>query len=295
MDRSLSGRGGHVAGRDSEVPTGSDLDTASKKDTPLNTSLSCSLLMGVLLLACTSNSKSETPVEPSHPAVPKLDSARWEWRLDSISRAFLGKPYRMGPLGEGDSSLGEAKPRWRTDSFDCVTYIETMEALARAHTESQAKGLLDSIRYDQGQVRWEHRNHFTEADWLPANAKAGHVRLDTLPGFRWEPRTLARQGFYGQRGFHRLDTTVQLPMLPREQVLVDLAKPSAGHRIRGIGLVGKIEGYAILHTGFLVERKGQLPVLRHASQSGTVREQPLVEYLRDKPKFVGIVVWTYLP
>jgi D-alanyl-D-alanine carboxypeptidase/D-alanyl-D-alanine-endopeptidase (penicillin-binding protein 4) len=84
-------------------------------------------------------------------------------------------------------------------------------------------------------------------------------------------------------------------MVPREVVLKNFARPSTATRVRGIGLVGTLAGLGILHTGFLVERPGQPPLLRHASQAGTVREQPLVEYLASKPRFVGIVVWSYLP
>jgi len=220
---------------------------------------------------------------------------RFANRLDSISRTFLGAAYKLGPLGEGDSSLGDPSPRFRLDSFDCVTYIETVEALARASTPDSVLPVLDRIRYDHGQVAWAHRNHFTEADWLPANAAAGHVRLDTLDGDSLDARLLARGAFYAKHGVLRPDTTVDLPLLPRERALKTFAQPSSVFRVRGIGLVGKVPGYAILHTGFLIERPGRIPLLRHASQAGTVREQPLVEYLASKPKFMGVVVWSYLP
>jgi len=216
-------------------------------------------------------------------------------RLDSVGRSFLGRPYKLGPLGEGDSALGEAKPRFRTDSFDCLTYIETVEALARSAKTDSVVPVLDRIRYEGGRVGWGSRNHYTEADWLPANARAGHVRLDTLPGGILEPRTLGRKAFYAKHQVEREDTTVLLPMVPREVVLKDFARPAREARVRGIGLVGTVAGLGILHTGFLVERPGEPPLLRHASQAGTVREQPLVEYLASKPRFVGIVVWSYLP
>lgn len=225
----------------------------------------------------------------------QASAAAFVSRLDSVGRSFLGRPYKLGPLGEGDSLLGEAKPRFRTDSFDCLTYIETVEALARSPQPDSVLPVMDRIRYQGGLVGWGTRLHYTEADWLPEHTRVGRLRLDTLPGSVGEPRTLGRKAFYAKRGHDRSDTTVLLPMLPREVVLKDFARPSAVARIRGLGLVGTIPGLGILHTGFLVERPGQVPVLRHASQAGTVREQPLVEYLASKPRFVGIVVWSYLP
>ncbi len=219
----------------------------------------------------------------------------FEARLDSIGRSFLGRPYKLGPLGEGDSLLGEVKPRFRTDSFDCLTYIETVEALARSPKADSVLDAMDHIRYEDGRVGWGTRLHYTEADWLPANTRAGRVKLDTLAGTLLEPRTLGRKAFYAKRGYDRPDTTVLLPMVPREVVLKEFARPAKNTRIRGLGLVGTVAGLGILHTGFLVERPGHPPLLRHASQAGTVREQPLVEYLASKPRFVGIVVWSYLP
>lgn len=216
-------------------------------------------------------------------------------RLDSVSRTFLGRGYKGGPLGEGDTLLGDPAPRLRTDSFDCVTYIETAEAFARASSTDSVLPVLDRIRYDRGQVAWAHRNHYTEADWLPANTLAGRVRLDTTESDSVDCRVLARAAFYGKRGFDRPDTTVLLPLITRAKALSIFAKPAIATRIRGIGLVGKVAGLGVLHTGFLVERAGEPPILRHASQAGTVREQPLAEYLAGKPRFIGVVVWDYLP
>lgn len=216
-------------------------------------------------------------------------------RLDSISQAFLGAPYKLGPLGEGDPALGDPGPRIRTDSFDCVTYIETVEAMARADRSESVLAILDSIRYDNGKVSWRHRNHFTEADWIPASAAAGRLEWDASSSDTTDRRVLAREAFYAKRQVVRSDTAVDLPLITRRKTLEEFAKPAKVSRIRGIGLVGKVPGYAILHTGFLVERPGEPAILRHASQAGTVRDQPLVEYLAGKPKFVGIVLWTYLP
>ena len=76
----------------------------------------------------------------------------------------------LGPLGEGDARRGEAKPRFRLDSFDCVTFLETSLALARARDTSDLLVRMDSIRYLDGRVEWRWRNHFFEGDWLPRNA-----------------------------------------------------------------------------------------------------------------------------
>lgn len=246
------------------------------------------VLVAMSLPGCRAGSAPRQP----DPAPSDRESA-FTARLDSVSRSFLGRGYKGGPLGEGDSLLGDPAPRIRLDSFDCVTYIETSEAFARAGSTDSVLPVLDRIRYDRGQVAWAHRNHYTEADWLPANSLAGRVELDASSSDSTDRRILARAAFYGKRGVQRPDTAVDLPLVTRAKAMDLFSRPSTVARIRGVGFVGRVPGLGILHTGFLVERPGEVPVLRHASQAGTVREQPLADYLASKPKFVGIVLWSY--
>ncbi len=51
-------------------------------------------------------------------------------RIDVLSRHFLGCPYQPNPL-IGSADTAEVFTA-SLDGFDCVTYIETMVALARA-------------------------------------------------------------------------------------------------------------------------------------------------------------------
>jgi hypothetical protein len=223
-----------------------------------------------------------------------LPEASTEIRAEAASRALLGRPYlRGGPLGENDSSLGDPQPRFRLDGFDCVTYLETSLALARARDTSGLLSRMDSIRYQDARVAWRFRNHFFEGDWLPRNsARVGLVRFpeDTLV-----TRRLDRREFYGKRGISVPDTNVQLPILWRDRAISRYAKPSDTTRLRGVALVGKVDGYPVLHTGFLVERKGAPAQLRHAAQDATTREQPFSRYLEGKTQFVGVLIWDILP
>lgn len=223
----------------------------------------------------------------------ELPAADRSTRLDAASRALMGRPYLLGPLGEGDSLHGEAKPRLRMDAFDCVTYIETALALAVSPDSSSILPTMDTIRYRGGNAVWKDRNHFFEGDWLPRNHR--FARLDTFPGDTVEDRLLSRQGFYAKRGVAVDDTTIALRMTPREKAIERWSRPSDSTRIRGVGFVGKVKGYPVLHTGFLVERRGEPAILRHASQAGSVREQPFAAYLREKPRFAGVMVWDWLP
>ena len=82
------------------------------------------------------------------------------------------------PLGDGSGP--EPWPRWRTDQVDCQTYVETVLAMANARNLEEAKSVLDDIRYGKPQPSFENRNHFTEAQWLPANTEKGYLK-DEVP------------------------------------------------------------------------------------------------------------------
>ena len=99
-------------------------------------------------------------------------------RIDALSKLFVGVPYGEFPLGEGSGV--EPQPRWRTDKVDCQTYVETVLAMANAKGLDEAKTILDDIRYTKPPVSFANRNHFTEAQWLPANLEKGYVRDEAI-------------------------------------------------------------------------------------------------------------------
>src|SRR5207249_1146438 len=58
--------------------------------------------------------------------------------------------------------------------------VETVLAMANGRSLDQAKAILDDIRYADGKPSFQSRNHFTEAQWLPANARKGYL-ADEVP------------------------------------------------------------------------------------------------------------------
>lgn len=97
-------------------------------------------------------------------------------RLDLISEFFMGKKYLLGALGEGINARFDQQPRYRTDLFDCETYVTTVLALAFADKTDEFKICLKKIRYFEGQVAFTKRNHFTELDWNYNNYKQGFIK-----------------------------------------------------------------------------------------------------------------------
>lgn len=101
-------------------------------------------------------------------------------RIEIASRRFLGKPYLLGALGEGKDGVFDRRPIYRTDQFDCLTYVSTVLALAQSENLADFKQKLPTIRYKNGKPKYVERNHFTSVDWNINNAKKGYIKDVTL-------------------------------------------------------------------------------------------------------------------
>lgn len=51
-------------------------------------------------------------------------------RVDEATHYFLGHDYVLGTMGEGPTGEFDQMPLYRTDVFDCTTYVEITLALA---------------------------------------------------------------------------------------------------------------------------------------------------------------------
>ena len=101
-------------------------------------------------------------------------------RVEFISAQFLGKPYLLGALGEGEQGQYDQTPLYRTDAFDCETYVDTVLALALANEPNQFKRCIDQVRYRDGLVSFINRNHFTCLDWNQNNQRQKFVKDITV-------------------------------------------------------------------------------------------------------------------
>ena len=97
-------------------------------------------------------------------------------RIIKVNNYFLGKPYVLGALGEGQNGEFDQQPLYRTDEFDCTTYVETLLALAEAKNFSEFQTTIEKIRYHNKQISFLDRNHFTSVDWNSGNQKNGYIK-----------------------------------------------------------------------------------------------------------------------
>lgn len=114
--------------------------------------------------------------------LPQLKSMAEDERIAAISEFFLGKPYQIGAQGEGEEGRFDQNPLYRFDVFDCVTYVNTVIALALSHNVVSFRKLLTQIAYHDDKVSYETRNHFMSADWNEWNAQHHIVKdiTDTI-------------------------------------------------------------------------------------------------------------------
>lgn len=198
-------------------------------------------------------------------------------RIEKISQWFLGRPYVEAPLGGGVDQKEVFSASLY--GFDCVTYIESVLAIAVSRTLGEFIDSLRKIRYAQGTIGWFSRNHYM-IDWARNNQSAGFVSNPTTGG-------------------HTVEKTCNLNLIPglpsRTETFSYFAKSSlSGSRLPidtgDLALfVSERETLDVFHTGILIKHDNDA-VMRHATRTaGSVIEQPLVDFLNNN-ELAGLIL-----
>jgi len=199
-------------------------------------------------------------------------------RIDLISRRLLGRPYQPNPL-IGSADTAEVFTA-ALDGFDCVTYLETILALARAANVDDFTRWLRKIRYEQGHVSWRRRNHYMTL-WIRNNVRQGiisPVAMPTVPTISRERVLNVVSGLDARR--------TRVKCIPK----------SAATRLEAYLQTGDLMFFAstrtnldVFHAGIIVGN-GERVLMRHASRShGAVVEQGLREFLKEN-RMAGVIV-----
>lgn len=207
-------------------------------------------------------------------------------RLLAATDGFLGTPYVLSPLGEGEGRDADPLVRW--DAVDCVTMVEESFALSTATPDTLVQTLTE-LRYD-GAPRWENRLHLMEAQWLPENVKRGLLKdvtaqyggeatrqvKKTLTAATWREKgavALAIPEGRQSRGTWAFD------LIPAGVAAQKLKDAPAGLLVVVVRADRPWLVTRVSHVGVLVQSpKG--PMLRHASRSfKKVVDEPLARYL----------------
>ena len=175
-------------------------------------------------------------------------------RIDAISAALRGTRYRAYTLIGGPRR--PEKFIVRDDAFDCVTYCETVLAAAIARDASEFEAVLRAIRYHNGVVKWDQRNHYF-FEWCQRNVENKTCRWLTMDGAKELKKTANSEKGLSMRNF-------VMNVIPHAVFLKNKAMLQTGDIV---GFVSQQPGLDYFHTGFIAFAKNGALLLRHASES----------------------------
>jgi hypothetical protein len=199
-------------------------------------------------------------------------------RIDALSRHFLGHSYKPDPL-IGSADTAEVFTA-SLDGFDCVTYIETILALARSSNVDDFIEWLRKIRYEQGRIQWERRNHYTTV-WIRNNVREGIIKPVSVPAVLVRSRVRVLNIVPGLAAQRTRVKCVPKPAVPRLATYLQSGDL--------IFFVSTRKNLDVFHAGIIV-RDGKSMLMRHASRGqGLVVQQELSEFLKAN-RMAGVIV-----
>ena len=185
-------------------------------------------------------------------------------RAGVLSGLLVGAPYEANGL-VGSPETPEVFTA-SLEGFDCVTYLETVLALALSDSVSGFGGWLRLLRYEGGRVAWALRNHYMTG-WIAGAVRLGAVRRLAARGSAAKSRLLdAVPGLAPRR--------VRFSCVPKR------ALPGLHLSTGDLAFFASTRPHLdVFHCGLVCEAPGALR-LRHAARSrGAVVEQDLGEVL----------------
>jgi hypothetical protein len=207
-------------------------------------------------------------------------------RMGAISEVFLGLPYEDGLLGEGRPP--DMDPPARYDSFDCVTLLEEVLALAIAPHPASAPDFRSAFRYQYGLASYRTRNHFFSTQWILHNLQNG-LLVDTTERYgeaRWIERELTDNTWRYWSGREQFDLTdhelphglYSFPILDLETAKSVVEQIRPGTIIVTVREPRSSVPIVVTHVGFTIPADS--PTVRHATKMGIgrVRDHSLSWY-----------------
>ncbi len=258
--------------------------------------------------------------EPIAARAAAAKAASWPALLQQIATdpALLGAPYEAAPLDRGSREADEPL-RASLDGFDCVTYVETVLALARTVARGPATATayaaeLAALRYRDGEPGFCARYHYF-SDWAETRQSAA-VLDEVTVSVAGDPANLANLGL--THGFDYLSrhasATPALAQSParlacvREQERALSARDDGTPYIRSTSLpkiaralqsgdliawVADVPGLDVIHVGIVVTRpNGRLELAQASKRAGQVVVTPdLLRYAASLKQQRGVRIF----
>ena len=203
-------------------------------------------------------------------------------KIDLISRQFLNTPYKEKTLA-GSYSIPEIFVI-NLEAVDCFTFIDYVEAIRQSISFDEFKERLKSIRYQNGLVQFERRNHFF-INWRDHNPDFVEDITPKVGPCEQVDKDLNSRGdetLY-LAGVACINSTLNyIPSESIDNTIINKLKTGDY-----IGIYSDKPGLDVSHVGIFI-RDNDKTFLRHSSQiHQKVIDEDFQEYINNKP---GIVV-----
>ena len=219
----------------------------------------------------TISNQSQTSLSELAPLISELTFlSSWTDRLRRISSSMINKPYVVNPLIGSATTPEEFAVH--SNQFDCVTFVETVVALANSKSTEDFQNHLFRLRYRNDLLCWRERNHYM-TQWIRENTLKGYLS----PYFASDERLEKKKTLSCLQDYPAQDELLVLE--PVDIAMLDkLQKIYQDGDIIFFGSSKQDLDY--FHLGLLFTGpQGQL-ILRHASRtSGRVLDEELNEFL----------------
>jgi len=175
-----------------------------------------------------------------------------------------------------------------------VTFVEQSIALASSASYENALRTLQQIRYRDGQIAFETRNHFMISDWIANNTFCRDVTREVGVPTKTIARTISRKDFFKRAGAPDLsrdtpDRTIQLTYVASTDARAAERKlPSPALVV----FVAKEDWLFALHCGFYVRDDAGEGLLYHASSKDRrVTVTDFVDYVEKSSRYLGFTAY----
>jgi hypothetical protein len=230
----------------------------------------------------------------------QLDQPALRQRIAALARKNIGQPYELYLLGEFPYETYDRQPLFDLTRSDCVVFVEHIYAMALSASWEEFFWMLQRLRYRDGVIGVATRNHYTEADWNPAN----QWLVQDVTGALGAPTQAYRQRIDRSAFLQkRFKITRDIPVQQFEDVFVakqDVAAIEAqlqeGDFVNVIS--GRDGGYWASHVGLIViGSEGRRHIVHSAEPQ--VREETLQGFIarlterdaqqtgQNKPRLAG--------
>jgi len=214
-------------------------------------------------------------------------------RVIELARAAMGTPYAADPLGEGPGAPYDADPLMDLSKADCVTFVEQILALAAAKNYQEAFDILQKIRYRNGEIAFENRNHFMEADWIANNTFCKDVTGSLGVATEKSTRTIGRKHFYTLKKLDALAATAVDQEMTLDYVpgaAAALAEPNLPSPAL-ILLIGKTDWLFTLHCGLFIRGEEGGLFYHASSKQEKVAAAPFPDIFKDTTRYIGFTAY----